>query len=128
MSFLDNLENSLKQLESREERDPAEHSRREAQRAQTAAAAPWADKLKESPYTQTLMGEATRAGYKLKAKVYLAWIDTTLRLDLRTQRLELRPTPEGIVAVFLENNEELRRQPVDLDGNPAELVQQWLGQ
>ena len=48
MSFLDNLENSLKSLESREERDPGERKRRESDRARALAAGPWADRLKTS--------------------------------------------------------------------------------
>ncbi len=126
MSFLDNLESSLKSLESRDERGPEDHKRRDIERARTLAVAPWAEKLKQSQYAKELLGEATRAGHKLRAKVYIAWIGTTLRLDLREHRLELRPSADEVNAVFLEKGAELKRQPVDLESSPAELVEEWL--
>ncbi len=67
MSFLDNLESNLKSLESQDERSPADNRRRDSERARTLAEAPWAARLKRSPYTQRLLGEATRAGHKLRA-------------------------------------------------------------
>ena len=126
MSFLDNLENTLKNMESREERDPSAHLRRESDRAEVLATAPWAEKLKESPYTPKLMDEAAAAGHRIRAKVYMAWLGTTLRLEVRGRRLELRPTADGVVAIFLENNEQIRSEPLDLDGDPRALVTEWL--
>jgi len=128
MSFLDNLENNLKTLESQDSGAELEQQRqREAQRRQAVAAAPYAEQLKSSPYTAELLKHATRAGYKLRTKVHLAWIGSTLRLEARDRKLELRPTPEGVVAAFLEDNRELRTLPIDLDGNPEALVSEWLG-
>ena len=128
MGFLDNLENNLKALESRE--DPADaaeqHRRREADRNHALAAAPWAERLRSGPYTAELLKAATRAGYARRTKVHLAWLDTTLRLEARDRRLELRPTPGGVLAVYLEENREVRSAPVDLDGNPETLVNDWL--
>ena len=52
MSFLDNLENNLKSLESQEEgNDAAEQQRRarERNRAEAQAAAPYAEELEEKP-------------------------------------------------------------------------------
>ena len=126
MSFLDNLENSLKSLESREERDPGERKRRESDRARALAAGPWADRLKTSDYTKKLLDEAARAAHEVRAKLYITWIESVLRLDLRTRRLELRPTPDGIIAVFLDNGTEQRTDPVDLESNPSDLVRAWL--
>lgn len=128
MSFLDSLESTLKSLESREERDPREHERRQGERAEAQAIAPWADALKRSAFADTLLGLATRAGHRLRTKIHLAWISGALRLELRERRLELRPTSQGIVAVFLENGAEAKRQPVDLEGNPEALLQEWLGE
>ncbi len=91
MSFLDNLESNLKSLESQDERSPADNRRRDSERARTLAEAPWAARLKRSPYTQRLLGEATRAGHKLRAKVYIAWIDTTFRTPDLIE-FELTPT------------------------------------
>jgi hypothetical protein len=127
MSFLDNLENSLKSLESRDERDPHERERHQEQRNHALAAAPWAAKLKESAYTQSLFDEATAAGRRLRTKVYMAWFESTLRFEARERRLELRPTPDGIVAAFIETDGETKLQPVDLNSSAADLIQQWLG-
>ena len=63
MSFLDNLENNLKALESLEPGGIDDSRRREAERERAIAAAPWAERLKSAPYVQTLMRELTRAGF-----------------------------------------------------------------
>jgi hypothetical protein len=126
MSFLDNLENNLKALESREQGGVEDGRRREADRARALAAAPWAERLKSSPYTAGLMQQATIAGRQRRIKVNLLWIGTTLRLEARERRLELRPEPEGIVAVFLKNNEEISRQTLDLSTDPQTLVAEWM--
>lgn len=126
MSFLDNLENSLKNLESREERDPGEQQRKADERAKARAAAPWADKLKTSEYTQRLFEQAAIAGHRIRTKIYMAWIDSTLRLDARERRLELKPTSDGITASMIEPNGETQTVPIDLKGNPEDLLAQWL--
>jgi len=127
MSFLDNLENNLKSLESREERDPAEYERREQKRNFAKAAAPWAAKLKAAPFTQALFEHATVAGHRLRTKVYMSWFDDVLALQAKERKLELRPTPDGILAVFIEADREEQSQPLDLASDPAALIQQWLG-
>jgi hypothetical protein len=129
MSFLDNLENNLKSLESQEEgKESAERSRRarETQKAFEQAAAPWADKLKKGPFTAELFKQAARAGFALRLKVHVAWLGTTLRLEARDRRLELRPTANGVVAAYLENGVEVRSEPLDLDGDAGEFVRRWL--
>jgi hypothetical protein len=126
MSFLDNLENNLKALESREEGGIDESRRREAERARAIAVAPWAERLKASPFTSGLMQQATIAGRQRRIKVNLMWMGTTLRLEARGHRLELRPEPEGVVAVSLKDNEELSRRPIDLAGSPETLVAEWM--
>jgi hypothetical protein len=126
MSFLDNLENNLKALESRDEGGMDEDRRRAVERARSLAEAPWAYRLKNEPYAQALMQQATVAGRQRRTKVNLAWIDTTLRLEARGQRLELRPTPDGIVAVFLRGSEEITRQPIDLAHDPKKLTAEWM--
>ena len=127
MSFLDNLENSLKSLESREERDPAEHQRREEKRNLARAAAPWAAKLKAAPFTQALFEQATIAGHRLRTKVYMSWFDNVLSLQAKDRKLELRPTPDGIIAAFIEADRQETLQPVRLESDPAELIHHWLG-
>ena len=129
MSFLDNLENNLKSLESHEEGqdDRARQQRaRQNERAQAQAAAPHAEELKKGPYTAELLRQSTRIGHALRTKVQIAWIGSTLRLEARERRLELRPTATGVIAVYLENNQEQRSEPVDLRANPEDLLRPWL--
>jgi hypothetical protein len=59
--------------------------------------------------------------------VHVAWLGSNLRLEARERRLELRPTPEGIVAVYFdENNRETRTEALDLNGSPENLLREWL--
>ena len=129
MSFLDDLENNLKSLESSEQgKDDAEraHRARESERAEAQAVAPFAEQLKKSPFTAELLTQAARVGFSLRTKVHIAWLGSTLRLEARDKRLELRPTPQGIVAGYIENGRETRTEPCDLTGSPEDLVRQWL--
>ncbi len=127
MSFLDNLENNLKALESRDEGGLDESRRRDREREFAVAAAPWAERLKREPFAQTLMQQATMAGRQRRIKVNLMWLGTTLRLEARGHRLELRPGPDGISAVYLRGAEEVRREPVNLAGDPQKLTSEWMG-
>lgn len=126
MGFLDNLENSLKNLEAREERVSGERERRAEERARAVAAAPWADQLKTSDYTKRLLDEAAAAGHKIRTKIYMAWLESTLRFEARGRRLELRPASDGIIADFIEPDGTSRSQSVDLNGNPETLLNEWL--
>ena len=129
MSFLDNLENNLKSLESTEQgKDDAARERkaRDTARAEAQAAAPHAEALKKGPFTAELLKQATRVGFTLRIKIHLAWLGSTLRLEARERKLELRPTPTGIVAVYIEDGREARTEPLDLTTNPETLLRAWL--
>ena len=126
MGFLDNLESSLKSLEDSEERDPREHLRRQEERTRAVAIGPWAEQLKNGPYTQKLFDQAAAAGHRLRTKIYMAWFEDTLRLEAKQRRLELRPTADGIVAALIEIDGATKTQAVDLSGDPSELLRQWL--
>jgi len=129
MSFLDNLENNLKSLESREEGGESAQSQqraRDAERASAHAIAPYAEELKKSSFTAGVLTHAARVGHSLRTKVHVAWLGNTLRLEARERRLELRPTAAGIVAAYLENGQETRTAPLDLNGSPEDLVRRWL--
>lgn len=126
MSFLDNLENNLKALESRDEGGVDETRRRDRDRELAIAAAPWAERLKRGPFAQTLMQQATVRGRQSRIKVNLMWIGTTLRLEARGHRLEMRPGAKGVTAVFLQGSEEVRQEPVDLSGDPQKLITEWM--
>jgi hypothetical protein len=129
MSFLDNLENNLKSLESSEQgREEAsrEQKARANARAEAQAAAPHAEALKKGPFTEELLKQASRVGFSLRTKVHVAWLGSALRLEARERRLELRPTATGVVAVYIEDGRETRSEPVDLSGNAEHLVRGWL--
>jgi hypothetical protein len=127
MGYLDNLESSLKSLESQEEWDGAQHSRREADRALALGVAPWADKLKSAPFTQKLLEEAAVTGHQLRAKIYVAWLDRNLRLELRGHYVELRPSPTGIIAhYFAPDGTEGLVERLDLSGSPKTFLDKWV--
>jgi hypothetical protein len=126
MGFLDNLEDSLKNLEASDERGPGERARREADRSQAASIRPWADQLKNSAYTKDLFDKAAVAGHKIRAKVYIAWIEEWLRLEARGRVLELKPTKDGIVANYTRPDGTPVVHPVDLASDPAVLLEEWL--
>lgn len=132
MGFLDNLEDSVKSAEASEEAAESgerEQAQRENERARARAAAPWAEKLRNAPFTAELLRQVTRIGHTRRTKVHMAWIGIPpyLRLEAREKRMELRPTPEGIVAAFFEGKDEVRTVPVDLQGGPEDLAREWLG-
>jgi hypothetical protein len=129
MSFLDNLENNLKSLESRQEESqdgPRREQSRARERAAAVASASFAEELKKGPYTAELLRQCARVGHGLRTKIHIAWLGSNLRLEARDRRLELRPTAAGIVAVELENAREIHSQPVDLKTSPEALLRQWL--
>lgn len=130
MSFLDNLENNLKSLEGREERDPEQARRaaeqRDAERDQARTAQPWAEQLRKGAFTQELLAQATRIGHGARAKVYISWTGSTLRLDARDRRMELRPTANGVVVDFYQGGQHLASRTIDLKGSPSALAEEWL--
>jgi len=128
MSFLDNLESSLKNLENANERgDTAEQRRRREERARSATVAPNAQALKASPFPNELITHAVRIAHGMRTKVNMAWLGSTLRLDARERRLELQPTADGIVVIFSEDGSEVATEPLDLNSaDPEKLAQRWL--
>src|SRR5712671_7537314 len=113
MSFLDNLENNLKALENLEERDPEkvkrDQDRRENERNAALLRAPYAEALKNSPFTSELLTECRTIGHGQRVLVQFTWIGENLRLDAKSKRMELIPTAEGITAVFLVDGAETWR-------------------
>ena|ERR1700723_339573 len=131
MSYLDNLENNLKALENREERDPEklkrEQDRREAERTAALLRAPYADALKNSPFTLELLTQCRAIGHGQRVLVQFTWLGETLRLDAKARRLELTPTAEGIIAVLSLNGEETGRAAVDPQvDDAAAFARRWL--
>ena len=129
MGFLDNLESNLESLESRDERESQRDQQRRAEDAAAArATAPFAEALKSSEFTSQLLDHVAKRGFARRVKVHIAWLGDTLRLEAREKKLELRPTAEGIIAVFIENGAEMRRETTDLSGDPDRLARDWLGE
>src|ERR1700722_9671437 len=131
MSFLDNLENNLKALESLEEKDPEkvkrDQERREADRNQALLRAPHVEALKNSVFTSALLTECRTIGHGLRVLEKFTWIGENLRLDAKTKRMELIPTAEGIIAVWSEGGVETGRAAVDPQtGDAAALARGWL--
>jgi hypothetical protein len=131
MGFLDNLENNLKSLESGEEaKAGAERDARarERERSEALAVAPFAEELKKGPFGELALKQAARVGHSLRTKIQVAWIGSTLRLEGRGRRLEFRPTPDGVVAAWLDGARETRVEPVDLASDPEDLIRAWMSE
>jgi hypothetical protein len=130
MSFLDNLESNLKALESRDERDPQalarEAAAREAARSVALQIAPHADALRNGPFLNGLLTACRAIGHPRRILVRAVWVDSMFRLEAGAQRLELRPTTSGVLAVFLVEGREQERTPLDLSSDPVKLAEKWL--
>jgi hypothetical protein len=135
MGFLDNLENDLKALENREEKDPEtvkrDRERREAERNAALLRAPHADALKNSAFTSELLTQCRMIGRGQRVLVQFTWIGENLRLevkiDAKQKRMELVPTAEGIFAVLSEGGVEAARVAVDPQkDDAAALAGKWL--
>ena len=131
MSFLDNLENNLKALENREEKDPEkvkrDQERREAERNAALLRAPHVEALKNSAFTSELLAQCRTIGHGQRVLVQFTWIGESLRLDARSKRMELTPTTEGITVVFWEDGVETGRATADpRSDDAAALARRWL--
>jgi hypothetical protein len=130
MSFLDNLESNLKALESRTERDPdalaREAAAREAARSVALEIAPYAEALRNGPFKDGLLTACRDIGHRRRILVRPVWIDSTLRLEAGAKKLELRPSPSGVFAVFFDGGEERENTPIDLSSDPVKLAERWL--
>ena len=130
MSFLDNLESNLKALESRSERDPdalaREAAAREAARSVALEIAPHAEALRNGPFKDGLLTACRDIGHRRRILVRPVWIDSTLRLEAGAKKLELRPSPSGVFAVFFDGGEEQENTPIDLSSDPVKLAERWL--
>lgn len=130
MSFLDNLESNLKALESREEKDPEKMARdkaaREAARSLALEIAPHAEALRNGTFKDGLLTACREIGHRRRVLVRPAWVESTLRLEAGVKKMELRPTPDGVLAVFFADGQEQESALVDLSSDPAKLAEKWL--
>jgi hypothetical protein len=131
MSFLDNLESNLKALESRNERDPEalvrEAAARVAARSVALQIAPHAEALRNGPFKDGLLTACRDIGHSRRILVRPVWVDSTLRLEAGAKKLELRPTPTGVLAVFFDGGQEQESIPIDLSSDPVKVAEKWLG-
>lgn len=128
MSFLDNLESTLKNLDRANEKDTRHNRQRQQERADARAAAPFAEQLKKGPFANEFLTHAVRIGHSSRIKVTPTWVGNVLRVEARERRLEFRPTAEGVVAVFMEDGTEQSSEVLDLDkAKPDKLAERWLG-
>ena len=127
MSFLDNLENTLKNFEGRDEKETRGNQQQRAHdRAHALAAAPFAEELRKGAFANEFLTHAVKIGHSSRTKINMLWVGNTLRAEARERRLELRPTGEGVRAVFHEDGEETASEIVDLKSNPEDLARRWL--
>jgi hypothetical protein len=131
MSFLDNLENNLKALESQEEKDPEkvqrDRERRDSERNAALLRAPYVEALKNSPFTSALLTECRAIGHGQRVLVQFLWIGESLRLNAKNKRMELTPLSEGIVAVLSVDGVDTGRTIVNPErDDPAALARLWL--
>jgi hypothetical protein len=131
MSFLDNLEDNLKALENREEKDPEkvrrDQARREAQRNAALLRAPHVEALKNSAFTAELLAQCRSIGHGQRVLVQFTWIGESLRLDAKAKRMELTPTTEGIAVVCWIDGVETGRATADPRADDAAaLARRWL--
>jgi len=130
MGFFDNLENNLKALESRSERDPEalarEAAEREAARSAALEIAPHAEALRNGSFKDGLLTACRVIGHRRRILVRPVWVASTLRLEAGDRKLELRPTPDGVLAVFFERGTEKESTPIDLAGDPVKVAEEWL--
>jgi hypothetical protein len=130
MSFLDNLESTLKNLEGANEKDTrADQRRRQGERARALAAAPYVDELKNGPFVNDFLTHAVRIGHGSRTRVTPFWVGNIFRAEAKDKRLELRPTADGVLVVFIEGGEEKTSEIIDLKkSDPEKLAARWLAE
>lgn len=128
MSFLDNLENAVNNMERASQRDDERTAIASSadEAARRRAIAPAAAELRKSQFTQDLLTHCVTIGHGQRTRVGMTWIGDTLRLDAKEKRMELQPGPEGVEAVMFADGVESSREPVDLGGDSEELAKRWL--
>ena len=65
-------------------------------------------------------------GHRRRILVRPVWVESTLRLEAGARRLELRPTPSGVVAVSIVEGKEQGSIPIDLASDPVPVAEKWL--
>jgi hypothetical protein len=98
---------------------------REAARAIALQITPHAEALRNGPFKDGLLAACRNIGHRKRILVRPVWVDSTLRLEAGAKKLELRPTPNGVLAVFIDGGRELESTLIDLTSDPLELAEKW---
>jgi hypothetical protein len=88
--------------------------------------APHAEALRNGPFKDGLLIACRNIGHRRRILVRPVWIDSTLRLEGGAKKLELRPTPRGVLAVFFSEGSEQESELIDLSSDPVKLAERWL--
>jgi hypothetical protein len=88
--------------------------------------APHAQALRNGPFKDGLLTACRDIGHRRRILVRPVWVDSTLRLEAGVKKLELRPTPSGVLAVFFDGGRERESIPIDLSSDPIKVAEKWL--
>ena len=78
MSFLDNLESTLKNLEGASDRDMRPQQQPSSdERARTLAAAPYAEELRKGAFANEFLTHAVKIGHSSRTKINMLWVGNT---------------------------------------------------
>ena len=89
--------------------------------------APHAEALRNGPFKDGLLTACRNIGHRRRILVRPIWVDSTLRLEAGSKKLELRPTPGGVLAVFFDGGQEQESMPIELSSDPVRVAEKWLG-
>ena len=94
---------------------------RKATRSVAFQIGPHAEALRNGPFKDGLLTACREIGHRRRILVRPVWIDSTLRQEAAAKKLDLRPTPSGVLAVFFEGDRELDSTPIDLSSDPVNI-------
>jgi hypothetical protein len=85
--------------------------------------APHAEALRNGPFKDGLLAACRNIGHRRRILVRPVWVDSTLRLEAGAHKLELRPTPDGVLAVFFDGDTQQEGTPIDISSVPVQLAE-----
>ena len=69
--------------------------------------------MRNGPFKDGLLTACRELGHRRRMLVRPVWVESTLRLEAGAEKLELRPTPSGVLAVFIDEGKERESTLVD---------------
>jgi len=82
--------------------------------------------LKTGPFTEKFLVACRTIGHRQRTMVRFTWLDSTLRLEAKERRLDLKPTAQGVEAAFYVDNEPTSQRMLTLEEDPEALANEWL--